>query len=125
MEITKKDLRGVIETSVIKGRQFQHGYSIDKRTPSDEDLDDFIDKITEELCDGFSQQQSASKLDLCSVMRCASGDIKKLEDANYAGVTDLFSGDGLFWLIKRIILKHEKRITELEVELAGAQGRIG
>ena len=68
MEITKKDLRGIIETSVIKGRQFQHGYSIDNRTPSDEDLDTFVDKLTEELCDGMQLQQSVSKLDSCSTV---------------------------------------------------------
>ena len=51
-------------------------------------------------------------------------DMQKLEEIKACNVFDLIGGKRLIWLMKRIILNQEKRIAELEFDLAEREGLV-
>jgi len=51
-------------------------------------------------------------------------DIEKLKEVKDIKSSKSIIGYGLIWLIKKIILDHDKRISDLEVEVARLKGEV-
>jgi len=51
-------------------------------------------------------------------------DIEKLKEVKDIKSSKSIIGYGLIWLIKKIILDHDKRISDLEVEVARLNGEV-
>ena len=79
-------------------------------------------------------EQFAGKLDLIYIdppfatgddfsTSVAIGD-DKVSLTKEASAIDLTKGKGLFWILKRIIIQQDERISDLELKLAEALGEV-
>jgi len=50
--------------------------------------------------------------------------IDKLKSIKRASLNDFVEGKGLFWLMKRIIIEQDERISELEFKIANLHRKV-